>query len=198
MTGRFLTGLALCGLLLGGTAQAADSAGKFAVKGAGVTLCGHFTQQVEEKKPEFYAYAGWIEGYLTAINGYQRETFDIAPWQNTKLLALMLAQHCRKNPEESFAIAVRRMTQALFPQRLANQSELVVARNGDQGIRLYKAIVERVQLSLQDRGLFNGEPNGNYDTATRDAVLAFQEKEKLAQSGLPDAATLLKLFNSQP
>lgn len=197
MIRTFVSGAILLTLTLVGSAQAADSAGKFAVKGAGITRCNQYLKQVDEKKPEFYAYAGWIEGYLSGVNAYQKETFDIAPWQNTKLLALMLAAHCRKNPDESFAIAVRRMTEALFPQRLREQSELLVARSGDKGIRLYRGVVERIQLALADRGLYAGQPNGDYDKATREAVLAFQEKEKLEGSGLPDAATLLRLFNSQ-
>lgn len=197
MTGKLFAGASLIALVLSGSTLAADSAGKFAVKGAGITRCSHYVTQVDEKKSEFYVYAGWIEGYLSGVNGYQKDTFDIAPWQNTKLLALMLAAHCRENPQESFAQAVRRMTEALFPRRLREQSEMLLARSGNKGIRLYRAVVEQVQLALADRGLYSGQTDGEYDKNTREAVLAYQKKEKLEENGLPDAATLLRLFNSE-
>ena len=190
-------GLLLAGLLATTAAEAAGPKGTFAIKGAGTSRCENYLAQLEGKTPEFYAFAGWIEGYLTAINGYQKDTFDIAPWQDTKLLALLLANHCRKHPNQTFFQAVRAMAQALYPQRLQAPSETVVARNGNRAIRAYRSVVERLQRKLKERGLYKGAPNGSYDKATRDAVLAFQKEEKLRTTGLPDAATLLRAFNSK-
>ncbi len=195
---RILTPLLFAGILLAGGAHAAAPSGKFAVKGAGITRCGHYVKQVKGKTSEFYAYAGWLEGYLTAVNAYEKDTFDIAPWQNTKLLALMLANYCTKKPEEPFALAVRKMVLALRPTRLKRESKLVLARNGDKAIRIYRTVLEQIQTRLRQRGLYKGSASGNYDAATRKAIVAFQKQQKLKASGLPDAATLLRLFNTDP
>ncbi len=188
-------GLLLTGLLLASlSAQAHDQNGRFALKGAGMLGCKHFVQQLQDGSKEFYAYAGWIEGYLTGVNVYQKETFDIAPWQNTKVLALMVANYCKQHPQEAFGLAVRKLTQALLPYRLQERSTLVVARNGDKAMRIYKAVVRRAQEALRKEGFFKGKVTGEYDEATRQAVLAYQKKVGLQQTGLPDASTLMRLF----
>ena len=178
-----------------GVSAAHDQDGKFAVKGAGATRCAHFVRQVEEKTKEVYAYGGWIEGYLTAVDAYQKDTFDLAPWQNTTLLVLALKEHCRKHPELTFAKAVRQMVRTLYPQRLTTFSRLVEARNGDKAVRVYEAVVRRVQRRLAELGLYKGKADGRYGTQTRQALIAFQKKNELATSGLPDAPTLLRLLN---
>ena len=177
--------------LLGG---ARDANGRFALKGAGMVDCQHFVHQLEDRSKEFYAFAGWIEGYLTGVNAYQKETFDIAPWQNTKVLALMVANYCKHHPKEAFALAVRKLARALMPYRLKSRSSLVVARNGDKAMRLYGAVVRQVQEALRKERLYKGSVTGDYDEATRNAVLAYQKKMGLQQTGLPDAPTLMRLF----
>ena len=174
--------------------KAHDANGRFALKGAGMVNCQHFVHQLEDRSKEFYAFAGWIEGYLTGVNAYQKETFDIAPWQNTKVLALMVANYCKQHPKEAFALAVRKLTRALMPYRLKERSSLVVARNGDQAMRVYGAVVRQIQETLRKEGLYKGRVTGNYDEATRNAVLAYQKKMDLKQTGLPDAPTLIRLF----
>ena len=179
-----------------GMSAAHDQDGKFAVKGAGASRCAHYVQQVEGKTKEVYAYGGWIEGYLTAVNAYQKDTFDLAPWQNTTLLALALKEHCGKHPELTFAKAVRQMVRTLYPQRLVTASRLVEARNGDKAVRVYEAVIRRMQQRLAKLGLYKGKADGRYGAQTRRALTAFQKKNELATSGLPDAPTLLRLLNS--
>ena len=191
LLGKFLL---LGALFLPLAAQAHDQQGRFALKGVGMLGCSHFVQQLQNGSNEFYAYAGWIDGYLTGVNVYQKETFDIAPWQNTKVLALMVANYCRQHPQEAFGLAVRKLTQALLPYRLDERSTLVVARNGDKAMRIYQAVVRRAQEALRKEGFFKGKVTGEYDEATRQAVLAYQKKAGLQQTGLPDAATLMRLF----
>ncbi len=181
-------------LLMPLSSGAHDEKGRFALKGAGMIGCKHFVQQLQDRTKEFYAYAGWIEGYLTGVNAYQKDTFDIAPWQNTKVLALMVANYCKQHPDEAFGLAVRKLAQVLLPYRLEERSTLVVARNGDKAMRLYGAVVRQVQEALRKERLYKGSVTGDYDEATRNAVLAYQKKMGLQQTGLPDAPTLMRLF----
>jgi hypothetical protein len=186
--------IACATVLLVSQVQAHDKEGRFAVEGAGVTNCRHFVEQVEGQTKEVYAYAGWVEGYVTAVNAYQKETFDITPWQNTKLQILLLANYCKKKPDQSFVEAVRTMVQALHPRRLQERSDLVVARNGDKAIRVYEAVIRQLQQQLRKLGLYKGKVDGIYSDDVRKAVLAYQKREKLSPSGLPDASTLMRLL----
>jgi hypothetical protein len=175
-------------------ASAADSEGRFAVKGAGITQCERFLEEWEGRSNAFYAYGGWIEGYLTATNQYLPETYDIAPWETTTLLAALLAEHCRKDPEMPFVRAVRAMVAAIRDQRLLESSVLIMADAGDQGVRVYREIIRRVQGQLAEEGLFDGEVDGLYTDATREAVRRYQAREAIEQTGLPDQATLTRLL----
>jgi hypothetical protein len=181
-------------LLIGTGAQAADSEGRFAVKGAGISECSRYVEEWEKKSEVFYAYGGWIEGYITATNQYLPETYDIAPWETTTLLAALLAEHCKKAPELPFIHAVRAMIAAIRDERLQESSVLIMAESGDRGVRLYREIIRRLQAGLKDAGLYAGEADGLYNEATRGAITRYQEQEGLEQSGLPDQPTLNKLL----
>ena len=58
------------------------------------------------------------------------------------------------------------------------------------------AFVKKVQQALKDKGVYSGPIDGKYGTATRDAVRAFQQKNKLevtADKGALDDQTLRAL-----
>ncbi|MCP5418801.1 MAG: peptidoglycan-binding protein [Chromatiaceae bacterium] len=174
--------------------QSADKEGRFAVKGAGVTNCKSYHQEWQADSKVFFAYAGWMEGYLTATNQYLTETYDIVPWQNTKLLAALVANHCEKHPDLPFLTAVRSMVQSLQPSRLQESSVLVMAQSETKGIRIYREVLRQLQQRLQELKLYQGEIDGIYGDGTRAAVTEFQKSKNIEVNGLPDQATLLTLL----
>jgi peptidoglycan hydrolase-like protein with peptidoglycan-binding domain len=53
--------------------------------------------------------------------------------------------------------------------------------------------VEEIQRALAEAGYFHGEPTGQWDEQTRDAMRRYQASNGFAATGLPDAKSLMKL-----
>jgi len=53
--------------------------------------------------------------------------------------------------------------------------------------------VRQIQKALAKAGVLHEEPNGRWDTATRDAMRQYQEQNGFSPTGLPEAKPLLKL-----
>jgi peptidoglycan hydrolase-like protein with peptidoglycan-binding domain len=175
-------------------ALAADAEGRFMVKGGGRASCQIFLGAQQARSPEFVSLAGWIDGYLTALNQSEHATYDIAPWQGTELLLAAISSECRRDPAQSFHTAAFRVTESLRAARLIEHSELVTATVGETSVVLYREVVRRIQERLRLRGLFAAEPDGNYDGRTIEAMKAFQAEKELPVTGLPDQVTLARLL----
>jgi hypothetical protein len=174
---------------------AASAEGGFAVKGNGAAPCSRFVEALEAKDAEFYVFAGWIEGYLTAINQFSPETYDVAPWQSTEVLTMMMNAYCRQRPNDLFSAGVNRMAQALQAERLTRPSRLFKAENGSgASVPIYEAMMLRVQEALIAKGYLPAPADGAYGRQTRLALERFQRERSLPVSGLPDQRTLHQLF----
>ncbi len=174
---------------------AASKAGNFAVKGIGSDRCSSYVKAAEAKSPLLDVFAGWIEGHLTATNLYRPDTFDIAPWQATRLLMALIYAHCQNNPDQRLYEAVQNLEAVLARSRLATKSEVVeIDEGGGRKLALYHEIVKRAQQALIDRGFLEGRADGKFGPKTRAALEAFQEKEGLKKTGVPDQETLYKLL----
>lgn len=173
---------------------AADSEGRFMVKGAGTAPCSQFLAAQQARNSEFVSFAGWVDGYLTHANQRESTTFDIAPWQGTELLLAAISGKCRKDPALSFHQAVYQVVEGMAPGRLQVKSEVVTARSGEQSVVLYREVVLRLQQRLRLRGFLDRDPTGDFDSATAEAVRAFQASRNLPPSGLPDQVTLANLL----
>ena len=172
--------------------RAADQNGNYAVKGAGISSCAAFNAARETKGREYYMFAGWIEGFLTAANLYEDETFDVAPWQNTEVLAAALDSWCKRNPTEKFHLAAAALTREFFPARLKRQSVPVVVGGEDDGVVLYQEMLDRVSVRLRELG-YLGEGMAAGD-ATATALGRYQEAVDIPATRLPDQLTMLYLF----
>ena len=95
---HFAAIFALALVLLNGSAKAADADGLFMVEGAGGSSCERYGQAVAARDAAFIAYAGWIDGYLSAFNRYEQGVFDITAWQGTEIL---MAFQARKGVKET-------------------------------------------------------------------------------------------------
>lgn len=53
--------------------------------------------------------------------------------------------------------------------------------------------VEEIQRALAEAGYFRGEPSGQWDDQTREAMRRYQTSNGFGSTGLPDAKSLMKL-----
>ena len=142
---------------LAAPSHAADDSNHFAVKGAGLASCSDYIEARRKNTPAFYQFGGWINGYLTALNQTSPETYDLAPWQSSDLLAGVILRNCRENPQQRFVNTVAAMVASLQAQRLLIKSPLVEAHAGETRIRIYRAVLRRTQEKLAESGLYDGE-----------------------------------------
>ncbi len=180
--------------LLNSPSFAADSAGRFAVRNAGMGTCQQFLDEKAAKTPNINLYLGWIDGYISAANQLSKDTFDFIPWGNTPFLATLLENYCKKNPDTRFYIAVNKLVGAMAGKRLKTESPMVEAVNDGQKTYIYKVVLQEVQEYLKEDGFYLGAADGAYGPATRDALLAFQKANKIKETGLPDQITLYLLY----
>ncbi len=183
-------------LLLIGTFEthAADSEGRFAIKGTGTSSCERFLVETSERSQHAAYFAGWLNGFMTSENRRLDDTFDVASWESFNTLVTYLANFCAQHPKRSFFEAVAAMTDALRERRVTTFSPRVDIDPEGGSIYVYREVIERAQRRLSELGHFHGEANGQFDRGTRDALTAFQRRENLQVTGLPDQETLHRLF----
>lgn len=169
--------------------------GIFAVEESGRMPCPAFVAARAAKNASYERSLGFIEGYLSAANRYEPNTFDLAPWQNAAAFGMILDAHCKKQGSDTLGIAIQRLVGALQPMRLAEPSKLIEVGDGQRKVILYEMILKRAQSALARRGLYRGSATGLYDQSTRTAFATFQKSVSLDQTGLPDPATLWMLLN---
>ena len=181
-----------------GAALAADVGGAFAFKGAGLRPCGDFAAAFDARTPALGQYAGWVGGFLSGVNLFRDDTFDIAPWQSTSVLLSALAGYCRDNPDRPLHAAVTAMVERLAEDRLATASRPRLVMVGGETTVLYAAVIARLQTRLAALGLLEGDADGAFDEATETALAAFQAEIGREPTGFPDQATLFSLFDAPP
>jgi hypothetical protein len=202
MRGRINIGfqaLAAAALLAAGIHPAAGNAntaqGIFAVEESGRMPCPAFVAARAAKNASYERALGFIEGYLSAANRYEPNTFDLAPWQNAQAFGMILDAHCKQQASDTLGMATQRLVGALQPLRLAEPSKLIEVGDGQRKVILYEMILKRAQSALARKGLYRGTATGLYDQPTRAAFTTFQKSVSLDQTGLPDPATLWMLLN---
>ena len=186
--------LAAAILLSNVTATAADQDGHFGIKGIGASACAEYVQAAAAGSPLAGRYLGWANGYLTRLNQTDAQTFDILPWQSTRMLYVLLGDYCQQHPDKSFGTAVSALTKALQTQRLTRESGVRQYTNDNGSVFLYEEVLRLAQKRLNEATGAGIAVNGNLDDATTEALEKFQQAHKLQASGLPDEPTLQLLF----
>jgi hypothetical protein len=181
----------------GGNALAQAAGGDvYALRGAGQLSCAQYLEAYEEQGSVLYMTAGWIDGYVTAMNRVESGVFEHLSWQETGLVLDLLRNHCDANPNDGLANAVHLFLRATSSTRLTEKSELVEipVPNSDVSLDVYQATIARAQRMLADLGHYNSTVDGLYGPGTAAAFRAFQAAQGLPENGLPDQRTLLVLF----
>lgn len=176
------------------TVLAADAENRFAIKGAGVAKCSAYVQAFDSRSNDAYIFAGWITGYITALNQNTPKTFDFAPWQTTDVLMILLRDLCGRNPDQQVYRVAGGLVQIMARDRLETMSEPVQMENGEHKTTLLKDVVRRVQERLKEEGVYKGAADGSYGAGTRKALEAFQTQQTLPVTGIADTQTLLRLM----
>ncbi len=185
----------LAATLMSIEARAADSGGQFAVEGIGGSTCEGFVAAKSESSDAYWMFLGWLDGYITGINQYSPETYDITPWQSQNLLAALFAKFCARNPGANFFAVANKMIVELRDDRLRESSAPVVAKVGERTIGVYRETLRRVQVLLGEGGHYKGKIDGLFGPNTQRALESYQKQAGLTVTGLPDQATLFKLLS---
>ncbi|MGF1640486.1 MAG: peptidoglycan-binding protein [Rhodospirillales bacterium] len=193
---RLLTVIGL--LSAAAPAIAADTTQTFALRGVALTSCEQFLKAMQERQENVLVAGGWMEGYITAVNQFTADTFDIAPWQSTQVLLGLVARNCERNPQAGFFQIVDSMVKFLTPARLRTQSERVLADTGSGAqMYLYRDTMRDVQTKLIELGFLKGGADGQFGPMTRSALESFQKSQQIEATGLPDQNTLFRLLSPQ-
>ncbi len=185
----------LAAILLSFQAHAADSGGQFAVEGIGGGTCDSFVAAKSESSNAYWMFLGWLDGYMTGINQYAPETYDITPWQSQNLLAALFEKFCARNPGANFFAVANKMIVELRDDRLRESSAPIVAAVGERSIGVYRETLRRAQLVLEEGGHYKGKVVGLFGPNTQRALESYQKQAGLTVTGLPDQATLFKLLS---
>jgi hypothetical protein len=177
-------------------ASAQDSERQFAVEGAGMSTCERFVAaRTDITGADYQRMMGFIEGYLSAANLYEPDTFDLTPWHNSAALGMIVASHCAQHPTDRLVGVTQRMVVGLRPFRVARFSPLLEVGDGQNRALVYETILRRAQAALKLRGLYAGNEDGSFTPQLRQAFRDFQRSVSLDETGVPDPATLWKLLN---
>lgn len=196
-SGRLAATTMLAAALMATTAQAADDDGNYAVRGAGTADCDAYRAAAAGETDGIGQFLRWFEGYITGMNRHAEDTFDQSPVLDISVLGRSVLNLCSNEPELSFEVAVGRTLNALGPIRERTASETRTLSHDGESVVVRDATVLRLQERLNDLGLYDGGLDGLYGPGTRRSILQYQESEDLPTSGLPDAATLLRLLLSE-
>ena len=182
-------------LLVSGTlASAADQNGLFSIRGAGLLKCETYVQEREAASDAYIMIGGWLDGYITAVNELSQETFDVAPYESTELLTILINRHCKDNPSDIVFAVTNNLLAKLFDNRMKLSSPYADVRVGPSQMRLYTHTIMRIQESLVARGLLDIEITGQWNAATEQGVAKYQESVGMDSTGFPDQATLWRLL----
>ena len=184
----------LVGLSLGHVATAADSQNRFGVRGAGLITCQVYEKERAEGSKAYFVIAGWIDGYITGVNQYASNTYDIASFESTELLTAVLSDHCKMNPQHLVFSVLNSFITQTREDRIREQSHKVTVNAAERSVQLYPEVVRRVQEALKAKGYYQAEVDGIANASTFQALGAIQREIRFEPTGFPDQATLWRLL----
>lgn len=192
-----ITLVATLWLSFGAAPRASDDRGAYAVRGVGLVTCATFSQARANHGDAYVAVAAWVDGYITGINQYAANTYDVAPFESTELFMQVASQYCRDHPQNRIFPVLLDVFKRLWPDRLTHASAKSPIAGAGHTTKLYVAIIERMQRKLQSGGYYKGPVNGEFSAQTVGALKAFQESIAFKPTGFPDQATLWRLLQGK-
>lgn len=202
MRRRFSRGLAaaiVLPVLFGAAgAEAADANGNFALRGIGAQSCQAMIEQIQKDQNIVPVATTWLLGYATAINRVSPETYDVSPVVDSTALLRMVIGVCQKFPESRFETVVADVLKALSTARVKTDSPIIEAKAGDVTVQIRQETLQAVQQALVQRNYLRATPDGIFGPRTEAALRAFQKDQQLPETGVPDAATVVRILVELP
>ena len=188
---------AAAALLLASNARSEDNRGQYAVRGAGLISCALYVQERAARDDVYLITAAWVDGYITGINQYASDTYDLLSFESTELLMAILDKHCQKNPADPVFGVLRSLFKKLWHDRLTGKSDKITIAVGKREARHYVQLINRVQEKLRAGGFYKGPIDGAFSPRTMEAVKRFQKSIEFEATGFPDQMTLWRLMRSE-
>ena len=177
-------------------AFAADKKGQYGVRGVGLISCDVYMKERKAQGEVYLMAAAWMDGYITATNQHASDTYDVASFESTELLAAVLDEHCEKRPSARVFTVLRALFEKIHQDRLLERSQKTEVVVGDRKVSLYAEVLKRVQRKLRSANFYKGKIDGDYGRNTVEAMKKFQASVSFQPTGFPDQATLWKLLRS--
>lgn len=176
--------------------QAASTSGEFNVDGPGAQSCAFFVETMESGEPTaITAFSAWTEGFVSGVNVFRDDTFDVTPWQTPQLILSKMAAYCRENPDEAYVNALGKLISVLMPQRQTDPSPIIQVRYDGKAIALPVWVLNETRRALETATAAQlSTPADSFDDTFAERLKVFQQAQGLPQTGLPDQVTLNRLF----
>ena len=180
-------------------ARAADSKGEFALHGVGALTCNDVTGALLKGDASVRSVlASWLMGYVSAMNRFQRDTYDATPVQSPEALVNMVVGLCQKNDSARIETAAQSLFKILEKAKLTTASPEIQTAAGGRATTLRKDTLIAVQKRLRSLKLLRDDADGSFGPATAAAIREYQKREKMPETSLPDPATIVKLLVANP
>ena len=111
-------------LLFAADVRPADKQGQYAIRGAGLISCAIYSKQraarsnVLTSSPQH----GLME-YITGVNQYAPQTYDLLSFEGAELLMAILDEHCKANPTDPVFGVLASLFRKLWPDRVTEKSD---------------------------------------------------------------------------
>ncbi|NRA30558.1 MAG: peptidoglycan-binding protein [Parvularculaceae bacterium] len=188
--------LAAASAMVGSSASAGDTEGRYAVKGVGLMPCKMFIEQVQQGSPQAAAVVSWLDGYVSGANMLIDDTYDLVSWQDG-VLPNILASTCAQAPDQPVAVMAGEIVKLLGPQRVVSAERPETITVGEAKRLMYPSVVKAMQQKLKDNGIAVGV-DGDFGPGTQRAISGFQTANNLPSTGFPDPRTMVALFTPKP
>jgi len=170
---------------------AADSNGRFSVRGLGGHSCADYLAATG-KPAELGAYSSWLLGYATARSRVEAGTFDMLPTQGGLDFVNVVGAVCRQQQTALLETVADQTLRVLAPVRQAAETPLVQVQADSKSVAIRQASLQQLQTALIARKFYKGTATGAPSPQFIDALKAFQRKEGIAVTGLPDIDTFIR------
>lgn len=184
--------------VLAGPATAATQDGSFSIRGFGAQKCSAILQPMREDPQAANAALAWTLGYTTALNRVQSETFDVSPLVDGTAMLKMIVGTCEKVPDSLVETVAFEVLKALARARVVESAPMVETVSGDQKATVRRETLQRIQAQLIQLGHLSGTADGVFGPQTSSALRAFQAAQQLPETGVADAATVVRILIELP
>lgn len=171
------------------SANAADKAGGFVVKGVGAQACSEFVDAARQGTRELSQYLGFVNGYTSAYNEITQDTFDVWRWQTTDTVLLLLLQRCQRQPELNFGAAVATLTRYFDDNKIEANTPVVRLGTPERGFFVYEPVYADIIAALEREGYQTSDPYA--------ALMQYKKDNKLTDTKNLHQMLLLRLLSGR-